>query len=183
VRFAPNDRCSCADTQTCSAAVNWYWTSVTYTCLVARRGCHLRTLTVSVIRLPTVPCREAIWGYSRHVLWGGGFATQTGSRISKSPQVLKCHTPYRRLKSVQRCHGVRGTKIKKKDKGNPYCGKHDVRRGVHPPSNKGYLLPSAGSPFLPLPSRLLPFLSPSLPSPSFASLLFPSPPCPFPNNG
>ena len=98
--------------------------------------------------------------------------------ISNSPkkQVQKCHTPYRRLKSIQ-----------KKDKGNPYCGKQDVRRGVHPPSHEAYLLPPAGSPFPPLPSRLLPFLSPSLMSPlafPFLRLPFLSfPSLPSPNSG
>ena len=60
----------------------------------------------------------------------------------------------------------------KKGKGNPYCGKQDVRMGVHPPSHEAY----------PLLSTLLPFLSPSLlsplPFPSFASLLYPFRPFP-----
>jgi len=55
--------------------------------------------------------------------------------------------------------------IKQKDKGNHYCGKQDVCRGVHPPSHEAY----------PLLSHLLLFLSPSLLSPlSFPFLRLPS---------
>jgi len=67
--------------------------------------------------------------------------------------------------------------IKKKDKGNPYCGKQDVRMGVHPPSHEA----------CPLLSHLLLFLSLSLLSPlSFPFLRLPSlsfPSLPSPNNG
>ena len=170
--FAPNDRCSCTDTQSCSAA-----------CQLDLRYAHVSGYSTRVAPSP-VNCKLICYPAFHCALQRGAlglFTTRFGGgicqpkrgeyqRASKS-EVLKCHTPCRPLKSVQCSDGVRMTKRSKKAReiltvaNRMFAGASILRAMKH------ILFSPLSSLSSPRPFCLH---SPSLPSPPFSILSVPS---------